>query len=104
MAQGDLLNQLLHIAELIYPLEIPAVIVYTAMPPKDLFEITDEVLNTHDNIEIFVSEPQRKGKTKGLYTGFEDGTLIIVQRLDLLIKSREQAKNQGYYAQKTLDE
>ena len=104
MAQGDLEAQLNHVSQLLYPMDIPAVIIYTAMPPKDLWEITDRVLNTYDSIEIFINEPSKTGKTKGVYTGFKDGTLIIVQRTDLLIKSRVQAKTAGYYSQKLKDE
>ena len=103
MAQGDLQAQLEHISQLLYPMDIPAVIIYTALPPTDLWEITDTVLNTYEDIEIFINDPAKTGKTNGLYTGFDKGTLIIVQRSDLLNKSREQAKNLGYYSQKPKD-
>lgn len=103
MAQGDLESQLEHISQLLYPMNIPAAIVYTAHPPTDLWEITDRVLNTYGNIEIFINDPNKTGKTNGVYTGFDKGTLIIVQRSDLLINSREKAKNLGYYNQKAKD-
>ena len=103
MAQGDLESQLEHISQLLYPMNIPAAIVYTAHPPTDLWEITDRVLNTYENIEIFINDPNKTGKTNGVYTGFDKGTLIIVQRSDLLINSREKAKNLGYYNQKVKD-
>lgn len=104
MAQGDLEAQINQIADVLYPLNIPAAIIYTGMPPTDLWDITDRCLQDRENIEIFISEPDRKGKTRGVFTGFESGTLIIVQRLDLLIKARELAKKTGYYNQKTQDE
>jgi len=103
MAQGDLESQLEHISQLLYPMNIPAAIVYTAHPPTDLWEITDRVLNTYENIEIFINDPNKTGETNGVYTGFDKGTLIIVQRSDLLINSREKAKNLGYYSQKLKD-
>ena len=104
MAQGDLQAQINQIADVLYPLDIPAAIIYTAMPPVDLWDITDQCVADRHNIEIFISEPDKTGKTRGLYTGFKHGTLIIVQRLDLLINAREKAKNQGYYTQKNADE
>ena len=97
MAQDDIEGQLNQTADLLVPLDIPAAIIYTALPPTDLWDITDRVLNNKLDIEIFISEPQKTGKTRGIYTGFPHGTLIIVQRLDLLQKSREQIKNTGYH-------
>jgi len=92
MARDDIESQIEQIADLLTPLDIPAAVIYTALPPTDLIEICDRVLNAKLDIEIFVNEPHRTGST-----GFKSGTLIIIQRLDILQKSRETAKKTGYY-------
>lgn len=96
MSETDIESQLERIADLLYPLSVPAAIVYTALPPQDLWQITDRILERNKDIEIFISEP-RTGKHRGIYTGFAYGTLVILQRLDLLEESRKQAKIAGYY-------
>ena len=92
MAQDDIESQIEHVADLLIPLDIPAAVIYTGLPPTDLIEICDRVLNEKLEIEIFVNEPHLTGST-----GFKSGTLIIIQRLDLLEKSRKNAKKAGYY-------
>jgi len=104
MEQGDLEYQLYHVSDMLYPLNIPAAVIYTAHPPTDLWAISDRCLNDHQGIEIFISEPHLKGKTRGIFTGFDAGTLIIIQRSDLLEIEREKAKKTGYYNQKISDE
>lgn len=96
MARDDIEHQIQHVADLLTPLDIPAAIIYTALPPTDLIEITDRILNEKLDIEIFVNEPARTGAT-----GFKSGTLIIIQRLDILEKEREKAKKAGYYTHNT---
>lgn len=95
-SETDIEGQLERIADLLYPLNIPAAIVITDLPPVDLWDITDRLLNSRTGIEIFISEP-RPGKHRGVYTGFAAGTLIIIQRQDLLLESRKSAKIAGYY-------
>lgn len=92
MASDDIEGQINHVADMIIPLDVPAAIIYTALPPKDLWDITDRALEGRHDIEIFISEPDKKGRVNGVYTGFEYGTLIIVQRTDLLKTARENAK------------
>lgn len=98
MARDDIEEQINHVADLLYPLDVPAAIIATGLPPTDLIEITDATLNRRIDIEIFITSPQTNGKVRGVYTGFKDGTLIIIQRTDLLDKSRQTAKNTGYYS------
>lgn len=98
MARDDIEDQINQVADLLYPLNVPAAIIATALPPTDLIEITDATLNRRIDIEIFITSPQTNGKVRGVYTGFKDGTLIIIQRTDLLDKSRQIAKNTGYYS------
>lgn len=99
-ADIDIESQLNRVCDLLYPLDVPAVIIYTALPPKDLWDITDECLQSRDDIEIFINDPKRKGKYRDIYTGWDSGTLIIVQRTDILEHSRKQAKKAGYYTHK----
>lgn len=99
-AELDIESQINKICDLLYPLDIPAALIYTDLPPKDLWDITDAALANRDAIEIFINDPKLKGKYRGLYTGFAHATLIIIQREDLLINSREHAKIAGYYTQK----
>lgn len=96
MAELDLESQLYKVANLIIPLDVPAVIIATAMPPKDIYDITDRVLNdSHDNLEIFVNDPSARGAVNGVYTGFAHGWLIIVQQKDLLEKARKHTKSRA---------
>ena len=103
-AVGNLEDQINQICWMMHPLNIPAVVIATGMPPTNLYDITDAALTLHPGIEIFVNDPNKKGKIKGVYTGFAHGWLIIIQRSDLLQKSQEKAKKQGYYTQKNQDE
>lgn len=100
MARDDLEDQIDQICYMLHPLGIPAAIVATALPPTDLLEITDAALERHENIEILVNDPARRGRIRGVYTGFEHAWLIIIQQRDLLQKSRESAKTDGYYNNK----
>jgi hypothetical protein len=92
MAELDLENQLFKICSLMYPMDIPAVVIVTTMPPTDLYEITDDVLNNFTGIEIFVNDPNARGAVNGIYTGFAHGWLIIVQREDILENARNDLK------------
>lgn len=104
MARDDLEDQIDQICYMLVPLDIPAAIIATALPPTDLYNITDSALDRHPNIEILVNDPTRRGKIRGVYTGFEHAWLIIIQQKDLLDKSRETAKKAGYYTEKNQPE
>jgi len=90
-----------HVASVFAPLGYSAAVMVYQRQPKNLFNITDKVLNNHTDIEIFVSEPNLKGPVRGVYTGFPHATLVIIQELGMLQKAREQAKNTGYYGDNT---
>lgn len=104
MARDDIEEQIDQICYMLHPLNIPAAIIATALPPNDLLDITDAALERHLNIEILVNDPNRRGKRRGVYTGFEHAWLIIIQQKDLLEKSRESAKTAGYYNEKNKPE
>lgn len=104
MARADIEDQINHTCWMLYPLDIPAVVIATALPPKNLYEITDAALVLHPDIEIFVNDPTAKGLHRGIYTGFEHAWLIIIQKRSLLREYQEIAKNAGYYNQKNADE
>jgi len=96
-ARDNLEDQINQACWMMHPLNIPAVVIVTALPPTNLYDITDAALVLHPGIEIFVNDPTLKGKVRGIYTGFKDGWLIIIQRTDILEIERELAKNAGYY-------
>ena len=100
-AKDDLEEQIHHISDLLIPLNIPAAIIVTTLPPRDLWDITDKCMESKPWVEVFINDPTLKGKHRGVYTGFEDGYLIIIQRTDLLDLARNEAKISGYYNQKT---
>lgn len=89
MAETDIESQLCRVCNMLFPLNVPAVIIATTMPPKDIYEITDAALEQHHDIEIFVNDPRKRGAINNVYTGFAHGWLIIVQRQDILQKSRK---------------
>jgi len=89
MARDNIEDQINQTCWMLHPLNIPAVVIATALPPKNLYEITDAALVLHPGIEIFVNDPNRRGKIRGIYTGFEHAWLIIIQRSDLLEESRK---------------
>ena len=96
-ARDNLEDQINQACWMMYPLNIPAVVIVTALPPTNLYDITDAALVLHPGIEIFVNDPTATGSVRGIYTGFKDGWLIIIQRLDILEEQRELAKKAGYY-------
>lgn len=96
-AKGRADTYINHVANIFRPLGLSAAVIIYERQPKNLFAITDRVLNTANEIEIFISEPQLTGRVRGVYTGFPHATLVIIQDLALLQKAREHAKKAGYY-------
>lgn len=87
--------------QLLQPLGFMAIcLAFPRKPPiGTINRVVEDVLNRpeNDNIEILVSNHRLKGTVRGVYTGFRECDLVIIQDADKLKWARISSKKAGYY-------
>lgn len=87
--------------QMLEPLALMAVcLAFPRKPPiGTLNKITDDLLNRpeNDNVEILINNHRLKGTVRGVYTGFRECDLVIIQDANKLKYARLNSKRAGYY-------
>lgn len=90
-----------HAISLLKPLGFVAIVLaFPKKPPiGTINKIVTEIINLpeNDDIEILINDHRRKGKVRGVYTGFNKCDLVIVQNKNTLKYARIHSKKSGYY-------
>jgi len=90
-----------HAASMLAPLNYMAIcLAFPKKPPFHTIEkAVESVLNddTVTDIDILINNHRLKGKVRGVYTGFKQCDLVIVQSASKLKWARIASKKSGYY-------
>ena len=90
-----------HAVEMMVPLNFMAIVLaFPNKPPIGTINKTvNEILNRpgNEDVEILVSNHRLTGKYRGIYTGFKQCDLVIIQSSERLKRARIASKKAGYY-------
>lgn len=87
--------------QMMRPLGLMAIcLAFPRKPPiGSINRVVEQILNApeHSDVEILVSNHRLNGPVRGVYTGFKECDLVIIQDANSLKWARLNSKRAGYY-------